>query len=116
MKLHGTFTWNFHLCPNGEISQDSLSCPVVYKAWKGMWKEWEFCTCPLIDNGNIQLDMGNYVNGTFCMDHGNMLHGSFLKGEFQKMNNSFHELIHPTRSHFPLTRWDVEVVVTGIEL
>ena len=46
-------TWNFHLCPNGDISQDSLSCPVVHKAWKGMWKEWEFCSCPLIDNGNI---------------------------------------------------------------
>jgi hypothetical protein len=56
----------------------SLSCPVVHKAWKGMWKEWEFCTCPLIDNGNIQLDMGNYVNGTFSMEDGNMLHGSFL--------------------------------------
>ena len=35
-------TWSFHLCPNGEISQNSLSCPVVHKAWKGMWKEWEF--------------------------------------------------------------------------
>jgi hypothetical protein len=75
-------TWNFHLCPNGEISQNSLSCPVVHKAWKGMWKEWEFCTCLLIDNGNIQSDMGNYVNGTFCMEDGNMLHGSFLKGKF----------------------------------
>ena len=77
-------TWNFHLCSNGEISPNSLSCPVVHKAWKGVWKEWEFCTCPLIDNGNIQLDMGNYVNETFCMDYGNMLHVSFLKGESQK--------------------------------
>ena len=25
-------TWNFHLCPNGEISQSSLSSPVVHKA------------------------------------------------------------------------------------
>ena len=32
------------------------------------------------------------------------------------MNNSIHELVHPTSSHFPLTRWDVEVVVTRIEL
>jgi hypothetical protein len=64
--------------------QNSLSCPVVHKAWKGTWKEWELCTCPLIDNGNIQLDMGNYANGTFFMDYGNMLHGSFLKGEFKK--------------------------------
>jgi hypothetical protein len=59
------FTWNFHLCPNEEISPNSLSCPVVHTAWKAMWKKWEFCTCPLIDNGTILLDMENYVNGTF---------------------------------------------------
>jgi hypothetical protein len=38
---------------------------MVHKAWKGMWKEWEFCTCSLIDDGNIHLNMENYVNGTF---------------------------------------------------
>jgi hypothetical protein len=65
---------------------------VVHKAWKGMWKEWEFCTCSLIDDGNIHLNMGNYVNGTFCMDDGNMLHGSFMKGKFQKMNIHIHSL------------------------
>ena len=44
---------NFHLCPNGEISQKSPSCPVVHRAWKGMWKKWKFCTCPMIDNENV---------------------------------------------------------------
>ena len=72
-------TWNFHLCPNGEIFQNSLSCPMVHKAWKGMWKEWEFCSCPLINNGNVHLNIGNYVDGTFCMNDGNMLLESFVK-------------------------------------
>ena len=50
-----SFTRIFHLCPNGKISQNSPSCPVVHiKAWKGMWTKWEFCTCPLIDNGNVE--------------------------------------------------------------
>ena len=44
-----------------------------------MWKEWEFCSCPLIDNGDVQLNMGNCVDGTFYMDDGNMLLGSFFK-------------------------------------
>ena len=57
-----------------------------------MWKEWEFCSCPLIDNENVQLDMKYYVDGTFCMDDGNMLLGSFFKGKFQEVNNhTFHK-------------------------
>ena len=52
-KSASDFTWNFHLCPNGEISQNSLSCPMVHKAWKGMKKAWEFCSCPLIANGIV---------------------------------------------------------------
>ena len=63
---------------------------MVQKAWKGMWKEWEFCSCPYIDNESVQLDMGNCVDGTFCMDNENMLLGSFFKGKFQKMNNHIH--------------------------
>ena len=62
-------TWNFHSCLNEEISRNSPSCPMVHKAWKGMWKEWEFCSCPLIDNANVQLDMQNmlfkYLRGQF---------------------------------------------------
>ena len=85
-------TWNFHLCPNGEISQNSLSCLVIHKAWKGICKEWEFCSCPLIDNGNVHLDVRNNVNGTFCLDDGNMLLGSFFKGKFQKINHHIHSI------------------------
>ena len=58
---------------------------MVHKAWKGIWKEWEFCSSLLIDNGNVQLDKGNYVDGTFCMDDGIMLLGGFLKGKIYKI-------------------------------
>ena len=57
---------------------------MIHKACKGMWKEWEICSCPLIDNGNVQLYMRNNVDETFCMDDGNMLLGSFFKGKFRK--------------------------------
>ena len=75
-------TRDFHLCPNGEIFQNSPSCPVVHKAWNGKWKEWEFCTCPLIDNGNIE-------HGKLC--RWDILYGwweyatwEFFKREFSK--------------------------------
>ena len=77
-----TCTWNFHLCPNRKISWNSPLFLVVYKAWKGMWKEWEFCSCSFNDNVNVQLYMRIYVDGTFyVMDDGHMLLGRcFSKG------------------------------------
>ena len=57
-----------------------------------MWIEWEFCSCPLIDNGNVKLYMGNCIDGTFYKDDGNMLLGSFSKGKFQNMNNYTHSM------------------------
>lgn len=35
---------------------------MVHKAWKGMWKEWEFYSRPLVDNRNVQLYIGNCVD------------------------------------------------------
>ena len=58
---------------------------MVHKVGKGLWKAWEFCSCPLIDNGNVQMEMGNCIDRTFCMDDENMLLGSFPEGNFTRV-------------------------------
>ena len=81
------------LCPNGKFGNMSLSCP------KEMRKEWEFCSCPLIDNRFVIytwkiVQMGHYT------DDEKMLPGCFflkgtchrnieicIQGLYQKMNN-----------------------------
>ena len=79
-----------------KLPEISPSCPLVHKAWKEILKEWEFCSCPWLIMG--MLDMKNCVHGPFCMDDGNMLIGSFFKEFFPKLHqkiNNHMNLISP---------------------
>ena len=51
---------------------------------RALWKEWEFGSFPLIENGNgtweiVNLDMGYCVDRTLCMDDDNMPLGVFFQ-------------------------------------